>query len=39
MDFGYSADQKKWYDAAVAFAREQLIDPDAIGRRLREVIG
>ncbi|WP_165075363.1 acyl-CoA dehydrogenase family protein [Paludisphaera rhizosphaerae] len=35
MDFGYSADQKKWYDAAVAFAREQLVDPDAIARDQR----
>ncbi|MDG3002362.1 acyl-CoA dehydrogenase family protein [Paludisphaera mucosa] len=35
MDFGFSAEQRKWYDAAVAFAREQLVDPDFIGRDQR----
>ncbi len=35
MDFGFSAEQQKWYDAAVAFAREELVDPDAAGREER----
>ena len=35
MDFGYSADQRKWYDAAVAFAREELVDADSLGRDQR----
>ena len=35
MDFGFSAEQQKWYDAAVAFAKEQLVDPDAVARDQR----
>jgi len=35
MDFGFSAEQRKWYDAAVAFAREQLDDPEALARDQR----
>ncbi|WP_337176882.1 acyl-CoA dehydrogenase family protein [Paludisphaera sp.] len=35
MDFEYSADQRKWHDAAVAFAREHLVDPDSLGRDRR----
>ena len=35
MDFGYSAAQRKWYDEAVAFAREQLVDPDGQARDQR----
>ena len=31
MDFGLSADQQEWHDAAVRFARDELID-DVIGR-------
>ncbi len=32
MDFEFSEAQKRWYDKAVAFARDQLHDPDAIER-------
>jgi alkylation response protein AidB-like acyl-CoA dehydrogenase len=35
MNFEYSAEQRKWYDAAVAFAREHLVDPDSLGRDRR----
>jgi len=35
VDFEFSAAQQKWYDSAVAFAREQLVDPDADGREER----
>ncbi|MDR3622400.1 MAG: acyl-CoA dehydrogenase family protein [Paludisphaera borealis] len=35
MDFGFSAEQQKWYDAAVAFAKEQLVDPDGVARDQR----
>ncbi len=31
MDFAFSADQKAWHDAAVRFAKDELID-DVIGR-------
>jgi alkylation response protein AidB-like acyl-CoA dehydrogenase len=35
MDFGLSEQQQKWYDAAVRFAREELIDPDGTAREQR----
>ena len=35
MDFEFSAEQRKWYDAAVAFAGEHLVDPDAVDRDRR----
>ncbi|AMV38350.1 acyl-CoA dehydrogenase family protein [Planctomyces sp. SH-PL62] len=35
MDFGYSTEQRKWYDAAVTFAREQLVDPESLDRDRR----
>jgi alkylation response protein AidB-like acyl-CoA dehydrogenase len=35
MDFAFSETQKHWYDAALRFAREELVDPDATGREKR----
>jgi alkylation response protein AidB-like acyl-CoA dehydrogenase len=35
MDFGLSEEQQKWHDAAVQFAREELVDPDGVGREQR----
>ena len=35
MDFAFSETQKHWYDAALRFAQEELVDPDAGGREQR----
>ena len=35
MDFGLSEQQQKWHDAAVRFGREELVDPDGVGREQR----
>ena len=35
MDFGLSEQQQKWHDAAVRLAREDLVDPDGLGREQR----
>ena len=35
MDFGLSEKQQKWHDAAVEFAREELVDPDSVAREQR----
>jgi alkylation response protein AidB-like acyl-CoA dehydrogenase len=35
MDFAFSETQTHWYDAALKFAREELVDPDATGREKR----
>jgi alkylation response protein AidB-like acyl-CoA dehydrogenase len=32
MDFGLSEEQQKWHDAAVSFARAELVDTDGRGR-------
>ncbi len=35
MDFAFSDSQKHWYETALRFAREELVDPDAGGREKR----
>jgi alkylation response protein AidB-like acyl-CoA dehydrogenase len=35
MDFAFSETQKHWYDAALRFAREELVDSDLTGRETR----
>ena len=35
MDFAFSETQQHWYDAAMRFAREELVDPDAASREKR----
>jgi alkylation response protein AidB-like acyl-CoA dehydrogenase len=35
MDFSFSAAQQEWYDAAVRFARKELVDADAVAREER----
>ena len=35
MDFSLSDQQQKWYDAAVRFGREELVDPDSLAREQR----
>ena len=35
MDFGLSEQQQKWYDAAVRFGREELVDPESVAREQR----
>ena len=35
MDFAFSETQKHWYDAALRFAREELVDPEAASREKR----
>jgi alkylation response protein AidB-like acyl-CoA dehydrogenase len=35
MDFAFSPAQKEWYDAAVNFAKEELVDPDGLAREER----
>ena len=35
MDFAFSETQKHWYDAALRFSLDELVDPDAIGREQR----
>jgi alkylation response protein AidB-like acyl-CoA dehydrogenase len=32
MDFAFSETQQHWYDAAIRFAREELVDPEAASR-------
>ncbi len=35
MEFAFSEAQQHWYDAAVRFATEELVDPDAVERERR----
>ena len=35
MDFGLSEQQQKWYDAAVRFARDELVDAESVAREQR----
>jgi alkylation response protein AidB-like acyl-CoA dehydrogenase len=35
MDFGLSAQQEQWFNSAVRFAREELVDPESTARDLR----
>ena len=35
MDFGLSEQQQRWHDAAVKFAREDLVDPESVAREQR----
>jgi alkylation response protein AidB-like acyl-CoA dehydrogenase len=35
MDFAFSAAERRWYDAAVRFSADQLVDPDAVAREQR----
>ena len=35
MDFGLSEQQQKWHDAAVRFARDELVDSESIAREQR----
>jgi len=35
MDFAFSPAQEEWYDAAVQFAKTELVDPDVLAREQR----
>ena len=35
MDFGLSEQQQKWHDAAVRFARDELVDAESVAREQR----
>jgi len=36
MDFAFSPAQEEWYEAAVRFARDELVDADGLAREERE---